>query len=261
MTGKLAGKVAIVTGGNDGIGEATARRFAREGAKVAIMARREPEGLKIQEDIRREGGDAAFIRCDVTDREAVDAAVDEVASRYRVVNVLVNNAGGSIGGGLFPDEADDAFDATVRLNLYGTFYMSRAVWPHLVEAGGGAIVNVSSVAAVIAHNKRSFDAGGAIGPPSAYAAAKGGIEAFTRYVAAKGGHLNIRINCIRPGQILVPRMGETHPINPYFNMRQLLNGPGWPEDAANLALFLASDDARFITAETIDLDGGYGAKV
>lgn len=260
MPGKLAGKVAIVTGGNDGIGAATARRFAREGAKVAIMARREPEGLEVREDIRRDGGDATFIPCDVTDGKAVEAAVEEAVSSYRALDVLVNNAGGATGG-LFPDEADDTFDATVRLNLYGTFYMSRAAWPHLAEAGGGAIVNVSSVAAVIAHNKRSFDAGGAIGPPSAYAAAKGGIEAFTRYIAAKGGHLNIRVNCIRPGQILVPRMGETHPIRPYFDMRQLLNGPGTPEDAANLALFLASDDARFITAETIDLDGGYGAKV
>ena len=260
MQGKLEGKVAIVTGGNDGIGEATAHRFAQEGARVAIMARREEKGREVQDAIRRDGGDATFIHCDVTDSKVVRAAVDEAISTYGGVNVLVNNAGGGFGG-LFPDEDDDTFDATIRLNLYGTFYMSRAVWPHLVAAGGGAIVNVSSVAAVIAHNKKSFDAGGGIGPPSAYAAAKGGIEAFTRYIAAKGGHLNIRINSIRPGQILVPYMGDTHPIKPYFDMRQLLNGTGRPEDAANLMLFLASDDGRFITAETIDLDGGYGAKV
>lgn len=260
MAGKLEGKVAIVTGGNDGIGAAVCRRFAREGARVAIMARREPEGLEVQEDIRREGGDATFIRCDVTDSGSVNAAVDETVSAYGGVNVLMNNAGRGFGG-RFPDEEDDTFDATVRVNLYGTFYMSRAAWPHLIEAGGGAIINVSSVAAVIAHNKRSFDAGGAIGPPAAYAAAKAGIEGFTRYIAAKGGHHNIRINCIRPGQILVPYMGETHPIKPYFDMRQLLNRSGYPEDAANLALFLASDDGRFITAETIDLDGGYAAKV
>ena len=260
MPGKLEGKVAIVTGGNDGIGEAVSRRFAREGAKVAIVARREEKGLEVQEEIRGEGGDASFIRCDVTDSEAVNATVDETVSTYGGVNVLMNNAGRSFGG-RFPDEEDDTFDATVRLNLYGTFYMSRAVWPHLVDAGGGVIINVSSVAAVIAHNKRSFDAGGAIGPPAAYAAAKAGIEGFTRYIAAKGGHHNIRINCIRPGQILVPYMGDVHPIKPYFDMRQLLNGSGYPEDAANLALFLASDDGRFITAETIDLDGGYAAKV
>ena len=260
MSGKLDGKVAIVTGGSDGIGAATCRLFAREGARVAIMARGEPKGLEVQEGIRGEGGEATFMRCDVTDSEAVNAAVDRTVSTYGGVNILMNNAGRSFGG-RFPDEEDDDFEATVRLNLFGTFYMSKAVWPHLVEAGGGAIVNVSSVAAVIAHNKRSFDAGGAIGPPAAYAAAKAGIEGFTRYIAAKGGHHNIRINCIRPGQILVPYMGETHPIKPYFDMRQLLNGPGYPEDAANLALFLASDDGRFITAETIDLDGGYGAKV
>ena len=260
MQDKLEGKVAIVTGGSDGIGAETCRLFAREGARVAIMARGESKGLEVQEEIRSEGGDATYIRCDVTDREAVDAAVEETVSTYGGVNVLMNNAGRSFGG-IFPDEEDDDFDATVRLNLFGTFYMSRAVWPHLVQAGGGVIINVSSVAAVIAHNKRSFDAGGAIGPPSAYAAAKGGIEAFTRYTAAKGGHLNIRINCIRPGQVLVPYMGEVHPIKPYFDMRQLLNATGKPEDAANLALFLASDDGRFITAETIDLDGGYAAKV
>ena len=260
MTGKLEGKVAIVTGGNDGIGAETARRFAREGARVAIMARREPQGLEVQEDIRSAGGDATFIRCDVTDSGAVEAAVEETVSTYGGVNVLVNNAGAGFGG-IFPDETDDDFDATVRLNLHGTFYMCRAAWPHLTDAGGGAVVNVSSVAAVIAHNKRSFDAGGAIGPPAAYAAAKGGIEAFTRYIAAKGGHLNIRINCIRLGGILVPYMGGAHPISPYFNMRQLLDGPGYPDDAANLMLFLASDDSRFMTAETIDLDGGYGAKV
>ena len=260
MAGKLEGKVAIVTGGNDGIGAAVCRRFAREGARVAIMARREPEGLEVQEAIRGKGGDATFIRCDVTDSGSVNAAVEETVSTYGGVNVLMNNAGRGFGG-RFPDEEDDTFDATVRVNLYGTFYMSRAAWPHLIEAGGGVIINVSSVAAVIAHNKRSFDAGGAIGPPAAYAAAKAGIEGFTRYIAAKGGHHNIRINCIRPGQILVPYMGGEHPIKPYFDMRQLLSRSGYPEDAANLALFLASDDGRFITAETIDLDGGYAAKV
>ena len=137
------------------------------------MARRVPQGLEVQEEIRGAGGDATFIRCDVTDSKAVNAAVDETVSTYGGINILINNAGAGFGG-IFPDETDDDFDRTVRLNLHGTFYMSRAAWPHLVEAGGGAIVNVSSVAAVIAHNKASFDAGGAIGRLAAYAAAKRG---------------------------------------------------------------------------------------
>ena len=130
MAGKLDGKVAIVTGGNDGIGEATAHLFAREGARIAILARRETKGLEVQEDIRGHGGNATFICCDVTDSAAVKAAVDETVSTYGSVNVLMNNAGRGFGG-IFPDEEDDDFEATVRVNLFGTFYMSRAVWPHL----------------------------------------------------------------------------------------------------------------------------------
>lgn len=260
MSGKLAGKVAIVTGGNDGIGEATAMRFAKEGARVVIMARREDEGLRVADEIRRQDAEATFISCDVTDSESVRNAVACAVSQYNGVDILVNNAGGG-SGGLFPDEADDTFDATIRVNLYGTFYMSKAVWPHLEKAGGGAIVNISSAAAVIAHNMRSFEAGGASGPPSAYAASKAAIEAFTRYIAAKGGHLNIRVNCIRPGQILVPRYGGVHPNKAYYDMRQILNGPGEPRDVANLILFLASEDSKYMTAEVIDLDGGYTAKV
>ncbi len=260
MAGKLENKVAIVTGGNAGIGHATALLFAEEGAKVAILARREQEGLNVQEEIRGKGGDATFIPCDVSESDSVKNAVEEAVSKYDGVNILVNNAGGGIGG-LFPNEEDETFDATIRLNLHGTFYMSKAVWPHLEKAGGGAIVNLSSVAAVIAHNKRSFDEGGSWGPPSAYAASKAAVEGFTRYIAAKGGHLNIRVNCVRPGAILVPKMGNVHVAANYFNMRQILKNFGEPIDAANLILFLASDDSKYMTAEVIDLDGGYAAKV
>lgn len=108
-----------------------------------------PEGLKVQEAIRGAGGEATFIYCDVTDSKAVGASVDEVVSTYGGVNLLINNAGAGTGG-FFPDEADDTFDATVRLNLYGTFYMSKAVWPHLVEAGGGAIIKDTRLATDLA---------------------------------------------------------------------------------------------------------------
>lgn len=144
MSGRLEGKVAIVTGGNSGIGEATAHLFAKEGAKVAIMARREEQGLKVQEAIQQEGGDATFIRCDVMDRKAVDSAVEKAISTYGAVNILFNNAGFGAGQN-FPNEDDESWDTVIRVNLNGTFYMSRAVWPHMIEAGGGAIVNISSM--------------------------------------------------------------------------------------------------------------------
>ena len=142
MSKKLDGKVAIVTGGNSGIGEATCHLFAKEGAKVALMARREPEGQKVQDAIRAEGGDATFIACDVGDRKAVDAAVAKTVETYGGVDILFNNAGGG-SGQIFPDEDDDNWDRIIRVNLTGTFYMSRAAWPHLVEAGGGAITSTA----------------------------------------------------------------------------------------------------------------------
>ena len=262
MSNRLDGKVAIVTGGNSGIGEATAHLFAKEGAKVAIMARREEEGLKVQEAIKSNGGDATFISCDVMDREAVDSAVEKAISTYGTVNVLFNNAGGGTPGN-FPDEDDEGWDRVIRVNLSGTFYMSRAVWPHMVEAGGGAIVNMSSIAAVVGFSKNMYDWSGAA-PSSSYYVAKAGVDAFTRYTASMGGQHSIRVNCVRPGQILTPgatRGGPDHIFKPAFDMTQILDGPGLPEDVANLVLFLASDESRFITGEIVNIDGGSPRKL
>lgn len=262
MAARLEGKTAIVTGGNSGIGEATAHLFAREGARVALLARREEQGLKVQDVIRGEGGEATFIRCDVMDREAVDAAVDKAVSSYGPVNVLFNNAGFGAPQN-FPDEDDESWDTVIGVNLSGTFYMSRAVWPHMVEAGGGAIVNVSSVAAVIGFSKNLYDIAGRA-PSSSYYVAKAGVDAFTRYTASMGGQHNIRVNCVRPGQIITPgatRGGPTHVFKPAFDLLQILEGPGYPEDVANLALFLVSDESRFITGEIINIDGGYPRKL
>ena len=262
MAARLEGKTAIVTGGNSGIGEATARLFAKEGARVALMARREEQGLKVQDAIRGEGGEATFIKCDVMDRKAVDAAVDEAVSIYGPVNVLFNNAGFGAPQN-FPDEDDESWDTVIGVNLSGTFYMSRAVWPHMVEAGGGAIVNVSSVAAVVGFSKNLYDIAGRA-PSSSYYVAKAGVDAFTRYTASMGGQHNIRVNCVRPGQIITPgatRGGPTHVFKPAFDLLQILEGPGYPEDVANLALFLVSDESRFITGEIVNIDGGYPRKL
>jgi NAD(P)-dependent dehydrogenase (short-subunit alcohol dehydrogenase family) len=262
MPGRLQGKVAIITGGNSGIGEATAHCFAQEGAKVALLARREPEGQAVQQAIRAAGGDATFIPCDVSDRRSVETAVAKTVMLYGGVHVLFNNAGGGVRE-RFPAESDDGWEQVLRSNLTGTFLMCQAVWPHLLTAGGGAIINMSSTAAVAGITDALLAAAQAI-PSASYFAAKAGIEAFTRYIAGIGAPHNIRVNCVRPGQILTQRLtietGE-HRYKGLFDVVQMLKEPGRPEDVANAVLFLASADARFITAEIMNIDGGSAVKI
>jgi NAD(P)-dependent dehydrogenase (short-subunit alcohol dehydrogenase family) len=262
MPGRLQSKVAIITGGNSGIGEATARLFTQEGAKVAILARRETEGYAVQQAIRADGGDVTFLPCDVTNRAAVEAAVAQTVSTYGGLHVLINNAGGGARD-MFPDESDEVWDRVLRVNLTACFLTCRAAWPHLIEAGGGAIVNVSSLAAVSGVSDAVLERMSML-PSASYTAAKAGLEGFTRYIASLGGRHNIRVNCVRPGQVLTRRLttaaGE-HVFARHFEMWQLIKGPGYAEDVANAMLFLASDESRFITAEIINVDGGAAAKL
>ena len=267
MPGQLEGKVAVVTGGNSGIGEATCRRFAKEGARVLLLARRKQEGLKVQNSINKEGGEATFIPCDVSNVDSVETAVTEAAKTYGAIHILFNNAGGG-GGGDFPNSSTEEWNHVINVNLNGTFYVSRAVWPHLVEAGGGAVVNMSSLAAQRGFSPRMYDEFGTTAP--SYYAAKAGVDALTRYMAGVGGKHNIRINCVRPGQIMTPGAtrgtlkdpdGGHHVFEKMFDMTQIIPGPGYPEDVANLVLFLVSDESRFITGEIINVDGGVAAKI
>ena len=267
MTDRLEGKVAIITGGNSGIGEGTAHLFAREGAKVVIMARREEQGRAVEAAIRNTGGEATFLVCDVAEEASIDSAVEQAAAMYGAIDVLFNNAGGG-GPGNFPDETREAFERVVQVNLTGTFSMSRAVWPHLVNAGGGAVINMSSLAAQRGFSPRMQDEFGATA--SAYYAAKAGVDALTRYMAGVGGHHSIRVNGVRPGQIMTPGAtrgtindpdGGHHVFEKMFDFAQIVKGPGYVEDVANLVLFLASDESRFITGEMINVDGGVAAKI
>ncbi len=267
MSGRLEGRVAVVTGGNSGIGEATSHLFAKEGARVLILARREREGLKVQDAIKDEGGEATFIACDVGDADSVDSAVTEAAAKHGAVHILFNNAGGG-GGGNFPDSSNEEWDSVIDVNLNGTFYVSRAVWPHLIAAGGGAVVNMSSLAAQRGFSPWMYEKFGVTSP--SYYAAKAGVEALTRYMAGVGGAHNIRVNCVRPGQILTPGAtrgtvndpdGGHHVFEKMFDLTQIIQGPGYPEDVANLVMFLVSDESRFITGEMINVDGGVAAKI
>ena len=231
MADRLSGKVAIITGGNSGIGEGIGRAFAAEGAKVILMARREAQGRAVAARIQDEGGIATFIACDVSEVASVEAAVAAAAETHSAVDILINNAGGG-GGGTFPDESTEQFSRVVHLNLMGTFYMSRAVWPHLIGAGGGAVVNMSSLAAQRGFSPKMLDEFGVAS--SSYYAAKAGVDALTRFMAGVGGKHNIRVNGIRPGQIMTPGAtrgtindadGGHHVFESMFDFAQIVKGP------------------------------------
>ena len=257
MPGTLAGKVAIVTGGNSGIGEATVHRLAREGATVALLARRQPEGEAVEQAVRAAGGEALFIRCDVLERGDMAAAVAHTVDRYGGVHILFNNAGGARPDP-FPEANDAAWEETLRLNLTSTYIMTQLVWPHLLAGGGGSIVNMSSFAAVGGASVAQQSLVPGL-PPPAYWAAKAGVEALTHWTASVGAPHNIRCNAVRPGQILT-RPG-THFAEPFFATVQLTTGPGYPADVANAVYFLASEESRFVNGQVLNIDGGTVAKL
>ena len=262
MSKRLKGKTIIVTGGSSGIGESIACLFAQEGANVVILARREHEGLEVSNKINENGGVSTFIKCDVSIRENVDMAIESAAKKYGNLNVLVNNAGGGAPEN-FPNEGDEGWQRVIAINLSGTFYCSRAIWPHLISAGGGSIINISSVAAQRGFSKKMYELSPRA-PSASYYAAKAGVDAFTRYIAGVGGQHNIRVNGIRPGQIITPltdRGNGEHSLKGVFDFVQILDGPGYPKDVANAALFLVSEDGRFITGEILNVDGGMPAKL
>ena len=267
MTGKLEGKVAMITGGNSGIGEATAYRLASEGAKILLLARRSKESIEVTDTINNSGGHATYVRCDVGDANSVDIAVHEASEAYGTIDILFNNAGGG-GPGDFPDSTIEDWNQVINVNLNGTFYVSKAVWPHLISAGGGAVVNMSSLAAQRGFSPKMRNDFGTTAP--SYYAAKAGIEGLTRYMAGVGGEHGIRVNAVRPGQIMTPGAtrgtindpdGGHHLFEKMFELAQIIPGPGQAKDVADLVLFLVSKESRFITGELINVDGGVAAKI
>jgi NAD(P)-dependent dehydrogenase (short-subunit alcohol dehydrogenase family) len=249
---RLAGKVAFITGGGGGIGRATAERFAAEGAKVAVAEIDEKSGEAAAQSARllgaKSGGDAFFVRCDVRERQSVETAMAETVKRFGKLTILHNNAGGSTPqDGPVTEVSEDEFWRVMKLDVFGTFICSKIGIPHIIEAGGGAIINMTSTLALIAVPGRDC-----------YTAGKGAIAAMTRSMAVEYAPHNIRVNAIAPAVTLSDRVKKLMEGSKDIEKlaTQHLLGLGLPIHMADTAVFLASDEAAITTGQILVVDSG-----
>jgi NAD(P)-dependent dehydrogenase (short-subunit alcohol dehydrogenase family) len=254
MSGRLAGKVAIVTGGASGIGRATCRLFGREGARVAVADVDERGGRAVADEIVREGGRATFHRLDVAAEEAWGAAIEEVLREHGRLDILVNNAGrGDRPARAVAEHVTLAdWDLTMAVNATGMMLGTKHAIPAMRRTGGGAIVNVVSVYAMVGSRAAT-----------AYHASKGAARALTRSTAVQYAPEGIRINAVFPGFVETAMTAESH-AQPGVREERTALTPlgrlGEPEDIAPGILYLASDEARFAAGTELVIDGGMTAR-
>jgi glucose 1-dehydrogenase len=246
---RLRGKVALVTGAGQGIGLACARALAREGASVVLAERDEASGRAAEKALSAEKYKATFVRCDVSRKAEMDAAVAEAVKVYGRLDILVANAG-IVHAAEFLDLEEADFDRVLAVNLKGMFLAGQAAARQMVKQGsGGAIVNMSSVNAILA-----------IPNQVPYVVSKGGINQLTRVMAMSLAPHRIRVNAIGPGTILT-ELAKTAVLGNREAERKILSRTpmgrmGEPEEVASVAVFLASDEASYLTGQTIYPDGG-----
>lgn len=253
--GRLDGKRAVITGAASGMGRATAELFALEGARVALLDAADAE--EVAAGIRTDGGDAFFTRTDVTREADVGAGVDAAAERFGGLDILVNCAG-IIGADKPTHEVSEAeWVAVFAVDVKGVFFATKAAVPHFLAAGGGAIVNFSSIYGIIGNDEFT-----------AYHVAKGAVNMQTKQDAATYGKHRIRVNAVNPSTVLTPLVegiaaaypGGLAAYEEMMTAHQSLRRLGRPIDVARAVLFLASDEADWITGVTLPVDGGYTAR-
>jgi len=250
--GRLDGKVAIITGGNSGVGAATAVKFAAEGAKVVITARRVAPLEEVAAKIREAGGEVLAIASDISKADDAKKVVADTLAAFGKIDILINNAG-VLDTGLKAIDSftDDDMNRVIDINTKGTMSMLREVTAEMAKTGYGSIVNVASVAGVIG-------CGGA-----AYVASKAAVIGLTRHTALRFAGTNVRCNAICPGTIVTPMVAGMNPANMDMNIfgqmmkhNDLKVQPCMPDDVANMLLFFASDESRAITGQTLVTDFG-----
>jgi NAD(P)-dependent dehydrogenase (short-subunit alcohol dehydrogenase family) len=254
----LEGKVAIVTGAGGGIGEDIARRFAQEGVKVTVADIDECGSERVVDEIREAGGAAQFVRANVAEEADIEQMVDATVEAYGAIHILVNNAG-ILRFTPIESLTREQWDLVMGVNLTGPAFCCKHVLPYMRRAGGGSIINISSINAVV--TAPTF---------AAYASSKTGLLGLTRSLALELGPENIRVNAILPGYIRTPlfmsdaiRLGEGNPdrfigqLESHIPLRRI----GAPENVAGVALFLASDDSAYVNGSALGVDAGVAVQL
>ncbi|HKR42247.1 MAG TPA: 2-hydroxycyclohexanecarboxyl-CoA dehydrogenase [Paraburkholderia sp.] len=248
---KLEGKTVVVTGGGGGIGGATCRRFAAEGARVAVLDLSLDAALKVADEIHEKGGQALALRCDITNRAEVETALEQVQAQFGPVDVLVNNAGWDVFRPFTKTEPAQ-WDKLIAINLTGALHMHHAVLPGMVERKRGRIINIASDAA------RVGSSGEAV-----YAACKGGLVAFSKTIAREHARHGITVNVVCPGPTDTALFaeykegaGNPEKLLEAFQRSIPLGRIGQPDDLPGAIVFFASDDANYITGQVLSVSGG-----
>ncbi len=250
--GRLDGKVALISGGARGQGEAEARLFIQEGAKVVLGDILDDEGKKVETDIKSSGGEATYVHLDVTDEASWHEAVATAERLYGKLNILVNNAG-ILNRKSIEETTEDDLDLILAVNVKGVFLGTKHAIPAMRRAGGGSIVNISSIAGLVGNRN---------GSPS-YTATKGGVRLFTKATAVQHASDKIRCNSVHPGPIVTPMIQDSldDPSQREERLQRIPMGRiGTVTDIAYGVLYLASDESSFVTGSELVIDGGVTAQ-